>query len=200
MFRSLPLSQPFTPPDCYRFMVVHDLGAGDFHVLEDGVEQKIESVRHEREPLFTIRNNHGIHLEWSHTPRATWSSIDLGTGWIPAPLLHFYQLAYVPSNAEKGKCRRIRVTVQRQNAVMYGTDQYCYIANPASDPLNEKTFGKQLEADLNSDRKSKLPFSAQAGFFCTNGPVARIDTVLAFPWDRLKYDWKGQIYTRASAS
>jgi hypothetical protein len=81
VFRSLPLSQPFTPPDCYRFMVVHDLGAGDFHVLEDGIEQKIERVRNEREALFTIRDNHGIHLEWSHTPRAKWSSLDLGTGW-----------------------------------------------------------------------------------------------------------------------
>ena len=191
VFRSLPLSQPFTPPDCYRFMVVHDLGAGDFHVLEDGVEQKIESVLYEREPLFTIRDNRGIHLEWSHTPRAKWSSIDLGAGWIPVPLLHSYRLAYVPSNPEKGKCRTVRVTVQRQNAAVYATNQYCYIENPASDPLNETIFGKQLEADLNSDKQSKLPLSVQAVFFYTHGPVARIDTVLTFPWERLKHNWEG---------
>jgi len=191
VFRSLPSSQPFAPPDCYRFMVMHDLGAGDFHVLEDDVEQKIESVRYEPEPLFTIRDNLGIHLEWSHTPRAKWSSVDLGTEWIPAPLVHFYRLAYVPSSVESGKCRRVRVTVQRQNAAVYATNQYCYVANPASDPLNETTFGKQLEADLNSDGKSKLPLFAQAGFFYTNGSVAPIDTVLDFPSDRLKYDWRG---------
>jgi len=58
-------------------MVIHGLGAKDFHVFEDGVEQKIDSVRYELEPLSSIRDNLGflslIHISTRVHPG------DLGT-------------------------------------------------------------------------------------------------------------------------
>ncbi|HEV2398594.1 MAG TPA: hypothetical protein VGS27_16740, partial [Candidatus Sulfotelmatobacter sp.] len=85
-FNNLPFSVPSAASDCLRDFVIHGLGAKDFHVFEDGVEQKIDSVRYEQEALFTARDNFGLHAEWSHTPQAKWSTIDLGTLWEPAPL------------------------------------------------------------------------------------------------------------------
>ena len=186
-FYSLPASQPFTPPDCYHFMVMHDLTAGDFHVLENGVEQKIETATYQREALFTVRDNRGIHLEWSHTPQAKWGSVDIGPGWIPAPSRHFYQLSYVPSKAAKGECRIVKVSAAPPGAVVYATDQYCYVANPATDPLDGTKFGKQMEADLRSQKKPRIPLSAQVGFIYPGAQLARIELVLGFPWNHLKY-------------
>ena len=186
-FYSLPASQPFTPPDCYHFMEMHDLTARDFHVLENGVEQKIETATYEREALFTVRDNHGIHLEWSHTPQAKWDSVDLGPGWIPAPSRHFYQLSYVPSKAAKGECRIVKVSANPPAAVVYATDQYCDVANPATDPLDGTKFGKQMEAELMSQRKAKIPLSAHVGFFYPGAQLARIELVLGFPWNHLRY-------------
>src|SRR5262249_43596453 len=42
-FYKLPPSEPFTPWDCHYDIVIHGLRAKDFHVFEDGVEQKLES-------------------------------------------------------------------------------------------------------------------------------------------------------------
>jgi hypothetical protein len=187
IFDSLPFSKPFTPKDCYDDIVIHGLGATDFHVFEDDAEQKIESVEYELDAMMDPRDNHGFHGEWSHTPRGQWSTIDLGTRWLAAPAIHFYRLAYVPSNREEGKCHKIRVTVDRHNADVYATDQYCYTTNPATNPLGGTKFGKQIETDLNSDKRARIPLAIQASFFYLSSQMARVDIVLEFPWNQLEH-------------
>jgi hypothetical protein len=186
-FDNLPFSEPFTPKECYRDIVLHGLGVNDFHLFEDGVEQEIQSVGYEREPLVSVRDNLRFHGEWSHTPRGKWSTMDLGTGWGPAAAEYFYRLAYVPNKPEEGKCYNIKVKVDRHFAVVYATDQYCYTTNLATDPLDGTKFGKNMETHVNSDKKASIPLSAQAGFFYTNAQSARVDLVLEFPWNRLEH-------------
>jgi len=185
-FYNKPYSEPFTPQDCYYNLVIHDLGANDFHLFEDGVEQKIESVIYEQEALISIRDNLRFHGEWSHTPRGKWSTTDLGQQWIPAPALHFYRISYTPGRPEEGKCHRIKVTTDRHDATVYATDQYCYTTNSATDPLQGTKFGMHMETDLNLGKKAIIPLSAQANFFYTNVQSARIDVVLQFPWNDLR--------------
>jgi hypothetical protein len=186
-FDSQPFSDPFTASDCYYDIVIHGLGAKDFHVLEDGVEQKIDSVQYEREVLFSARDNLGFHGEWSHTPQANWSTVDLGIPWYPAPSLHFYRVGYVPSKPEPGKCHKVKVTVDQPHAAVYANDHYCYLGNPATDPLHGTKFGIQMERDLDSHKKAWIPLSVQSGFFYTNSQMARVDIVLGFPWGKLKH-------------
>lgn len=186
-FYSQPLSVPFTASDCFQNIVIHGLAAKDFHVFQDGVEQRIDSVRYEREALFDARDNLGNHTEWSHTPQAKWSTIDLGIPWYPAPSLHFYRVGYVPTKPELGECRKVRVTVDQPHATVYANDHYCYLSNPATDPLRGTKFGIQMERDLRSRKRAWIPLSAQAGFFYTNSQMARVDIVLGFPWDELKH-------------
>ena len=186
-FDSQPFSEPFTPSDCFHDMVIHDLGAKDFHVFEDGVEQKIDSVRYEREALFAVRDSLGFHGEWSHTPQAKWSTVDLGNEWKPAPLLHFYRVGYVPTKPESGKCSKVKVTVDRRHAAVYANDHYCYLSNPASDPLHGTKFGLQMDRDLDSLKRARIPLSVQADIFYTDSQTARVDIALGFPWGKLNY-------------
>lgn len=186
---SLPFSEPFTPKDCGYAFWIHGLGVGDFHVFEDGVEQKIESVRLEPEANITARDNHAIHREWSRTPRGKWSGLD-AKGWSPAAPSYFYRLAYVPTKPEEGKCRKIKVKADRPRVYVYATDQYCYTPHPMTDPLDGTKFGKQLETELDSDQRAKIPLSLQASFFYTDAQMALVDVVLGFPWN-LQHQWKG---------
>ncbi|HEV2469838.1 MAG TPA: hypothetical protein VGS78_11630 [Candidatus Sulfotelmatobacter sp.] len=185
-FESQPFSVPFVASDCFHQEVIHGLVAKDFHVFEDGVEQRIDSVRYEREALFSARDSLGFHGEWSRTPQAKWRTIDLGTKWWPVPLTYFYQVGYVPSKPESGKCRKVKVTVDRPHAVVYANDHYCYLSNPATDPLQGTRFGQQMEKDLGSRKRARIPLSVQASFFYTNSQIARIDIALGFPWSELK--------------
>jgi len=186
-FDSLPFSVPFVASDCFHDIVIHGLGAKDFHVFEDGVEQRIESVQYEQEALFTARDNLGFHCEWSHTPQAKWSTVDLGIPWQPAPLSHFYRVGYVPTRPESGKCSKVKVKVDHPHAAVYANDHYCYLSNPATDPLRGTKFGLQMERDLDSRKREWIPLSAHAGFVYTNSQTARVDIVLGFPWDKLNH-------------
>jgi hypothetical protein len=78
------------------------LGVSDFHLSADGVEQKIESVQYEREPLMAIRDDRGFHGEWSHSPRGKWSSIDSGMQRCNLGGRHRY---LSEKKVEKGKSR-----------------------------------------------------------------------------------------------
>lgn len=189
MFNRLRASEPYLPKTCGPD--VQGLEIRDFRLLEDGVEQKIQSVKEEQSAVVTVRDNLGTHNEWSETPGGRWSNVDL----VPPPPItpgagaHFYQIAYVPVNSEKGKCHQLRITVTRPQAIVYARGQYCYIEHPASDPLNGTSFGKQMENDLDSNGSAKIPLSFQATFFYSDGEKARIDIVLGFPWDHLKHEW-----------
>jgi hypothetical protein len=197
MFYQLSPSEPYFPKSCIEF-AVKGLGANDFHVFEDGMEQKIESVRMERTTHQTARDSIGFNNEWSYTPRGKWSTVDwytprrkLGLENLPQPgvIWYFYEIAYVPKIPEQGKCHQIRVTVDRPHAVVFASDQYCYIEHPATDPLNGTKFGKQMENDLDSDKRGKIPLSLQASFFYIGTQTARVDVVLGFPWEDLRHEW-----------
>jgi hypothetical protein len=200
MFYNLPMSAPFIPKDCLRFVLINDLSVADFHVFEDGLEQKIASVRSEREPYIWARGNIGYPGEWSYTPRGKWSTEDLGrrlepgggySGVEPADAGYFYQIAYVPTKPEEGKCHHIRVTVDRPHADIFASDQYCYTKHPATDPLEGSSFDKQMETDLDSDKAGKIPLSLQASFFYTSTQTARVEIALDFPYGYLKHEWTG---------
>lgn len=188
-FNQLRQSEPFLPRDCRIENAVRDLRASDFHVFEDGIEQKIERVAFDRWAGNVTRDSLGVHYEWSFTPRGKWSNIDLKTVVHSGYATHYYSIAYVPIKRDEGKCHQVRVTVDRPHAVVFARDQYCYTEHPVTDPLNGTKFGKQMETDLDSDKRGKIPLSLQASFFYVDAQRARVDIVLSFPWDQLKREW-----------
>lgn len=185
----LPPSEPFLERNCVRGTGINGLSPSDFHLFEDGIEQKIEQIKAKRGESIMARDNLGVHREWSHTPGGKWSTIDFPKAPNYINGAH-YQIAFTPSNPEKGKCRHLKVTVGRAYAVVFAKDQYCYTEHPSSDPLDGTTFGAQMERDLDSEKRGKLPVLVGTGIFYTDDRRARVEIVLEFPWDHLKHEWK----------
>jgi hypothetical protein len=190
VFRQLRPSEPFLPKECLA-AAIHGLAAKDFRVFEDGIEQKIESVKVEPMAGIAVRDNFGVHGERSRTPRSKWSSTDFHVGDVRGTRGYFYQIAYVPSKPEEGKCHHVKVMVDRPHVAVFAKDQYCYTEHPGGDPLNGSKFGKQLETDLDSEKRGEIPLSLQASVFYTDARKARVEIALEFPWKDLKHQWKG---------
>ncbi|HEY1470575.1 MAG TPA: hypothetical protein VGF61_16145 [Candidatus Acidoferrum sp.] len=122
-FYNLPLTQPYIPKACWA-LEVRDLSAGDFHLWVDGVEQRIQTVTHERSNIL-VRDNQGVHFELSDTPAGKWSTID-----IPPPperirssvgenFYYFYNIAFASDTSVQAGCHEIKTKVDRSNSVVY---------------------------------------------------------------------------------
>ena len=186
-FNKLTPSEPYLAEDCSDWRI-YGLNVKDFRVFEDGVEQRIQSVREEPIHSTTIRDNLGKHEEWSHTPDGKWSSGPV-LGNQPEPSSSFYRISYVPSAESLGKCHVVSVTVEKPHALVFAPKQYCYTNRPAGDPLKGNPLGMQLERQLETDAPANIPLSAQVSVIYENIETARIDIRLAFPWQRLAHHW-----------
>lgn len=198
---SLPMSQPFLlEKDCTKDSEVNDLELKDFHLFEDGVEQQIDNVIIERAPWSVERDVHRDFLEfhkvWSHTPRGIWRASAVRPDW-SVSAEYFYRIAYRPPKLKSGGCHWVKITVDRPNTEVLATKQYCYIEHPATDPLMGTAFSKKMEAELRSDNRPEVPLSMQAGFFYPDAHGARVDIVLGFPFEKLKYE-RVEFETRAT--
>lgn len=187
-FKHLPVGQPFIPKNCDDTSV-YGLTASDFHVFEDGVEQKIESVKPERVKELTVRDNSGGHDEWSHTPRGVWSTFNWDSEWAPVTSFSFYRLAYIPAHPEIGKCHQIKITVNRKHSLVFFRDQYCSVQPPPAYPLEGTDLGKKIQLQLDSDKTPTLHLSATAAYFYTDANKALVDIAMEFSRYELDYQF-----------
>lgn len=192
LFSSLPPSKPFLPATCSEVRI-GDLTAKDFHVFEDGVEQRVHDVKVEPRGDVLVRDNVGIHGEWSETPRGKWSTAGSPHFRATGRPLPLYKVAYVPQSLEDGGCHQVQVKVDRRNAVVFSHDEYCTGQSP-TDTLRATSLGKQLEADLESGKPGEIELSLQSGYFYSDGGTSRVNVAAEFPsesltmsWDRARY-------------
>jgi hypothetical protein len=193
---SLPVTEAFLPKDC-DYVVVRGLSPKEFHLFEDGVEQRIQSVTFGSGSVVLARDNLGYHFEDSETPAGTWNTTDLhGGGIVFISRTHSYTIAYEPPKSEKGNCHKIKIRVDHPKSVVYARDEYCEQQSP-SDILNGIELdgiklGAEMERDLASAKDGKIKLSLQAGFFYANTDEARVEIALEFPWDSLKREWESK--------
>ena len=191
-FFKLAPTEPYLPKDC-DVTEVQGLSAKDFRLLEDGVEQQIESF----EPAAwrtVVRDNFGWHLQASATPRGIWSLSELSTlKKVPFVTTDFHILGYVPRDSKEG-CHRIRVEVNRPNLLVFARDEYCGGQSP-SDPLVGTGPGKELERILTSTKRGKIPLSLQTATFYSGGNQPLVDLCLRFPWNDLYRKWEPSNWT-----
>jgi hypothetical protein len=177
------------PENCDDAEIV-GLGVSDFHLFEDGKEQKIQSVGVEHLHHIDIHDNLGVHDEDSNTPRGKWSTSDLPrmlSG--PVSNAHFYLVSYVPPQSAENSCHQIKVKVDRHNDYVYARSQYCNTKHSASDPLNGTKFGTLLEDALFSGKPGNIALAVQVGLFRGDADAVRVDIALEFPWNSLKREW-----------
>jgi hypothetical protein len=170
-----------------------DLTLKDFHLFEDGTEQKIQNATIQSWLAYArVSDNFGSHNEYSDTPSGKWRSPDLGPFWSLPFKVHFYLIAYVPPPSAEASCHQIEVRVDRRNSLVYSRDSYCNTARSTSDPLNGTKFAHQMESDGASGQSGKIPLFLQTSFFYTDDDTARVDIALEFPWDSLEREWNNE--------
>jgi hypothetical protein len=141
----LSATEPYLPVYC-DVGEIRGLATKDFHVFEDGVEQKIQSVNEERDASLLVRDSDGLHSEWSETPKGIWSRLEPHGISGTAPNI-FYKVAYASSNSKEDGCHQVKVQVARRHALVFSRGEYCSNQGP-SDVLNGTALGKEMEADL----------------------------------------------------
>jgi hypothetical protein len=171
---------------------IRDLTPKDLRLFEDGTEQTIQSVTLQRARWWQLYDNYGFHREYSGTPTGKWSTSDPSdpvAPWWPPTDVGSYVIAYAPPQSAKGSCHRIKVSVDRRNVVVYNRSEYCNVQHTPFDPLEGTKFGQQMESDLASQTKPKIPILAQSGMFFTDSGALRVHLVLEFPWNSLHREW-----------
>jgi hypothetical protein len=172
-------------------IAVRNLVARDFHLFEDGTEQRIQSVTLEHPAMSIVRDNLGSHFEIIGTGAGRWADPDQPRtaldDWV---LLPRYVIAYVPAPSLEGSCHQIKVKMTRHDLFVWSRNEYCNTQHSAYDPLKGTEFGKQMEDNLASMEPGRIALTLQAVPFGTYADVARVYVKLEFPWKSLKYEVK----------
>ncbi len=177
-------------------ITVKGLTEKDFHLFEDGKEQKIQRAKLEAPAFRVVQDSLGKHPEIVGSGGGLWAYPDLPktdpSVWLAWPQ---YVLAYTPPNSPSGSCHQIRVEVPRANLTVWTRSEYCNTAHPASDPLSGTEFGKKMEAAANSVRQSDLDLQLKVATFADNSNASRVYVSMSFPWQALAHEFRdGTLY------
>jgi hypothetical protein len=188
-------------PHFWDSIAIRDLVAKDFHLFEDGQEQRILSVAFEAPSFSIVQDNRGKHPETIGTGGGRWTYPELArtdnSMWLPWPQ---YVITYVLSVSLAGSCHQIKVNVGQPNLVVWARGEYCNTPHPASDPLNGTDFGKQMEDDLISATKSKVDLKLRATAFYADTAADRVNIHIEFPSKSLKHEFRdGTLYASIGA-
>ena len=187
-----------------NYAPVSGLASADFHLFEDGKEQKIQQVTVERMYRPDFLNNFGVkEAENAWTPGQKWAVLfrkaPLYTWWWNTPPPDVYLIAYVPPDSTEGSCHEIRVKVKQKGVLVYTRSQYCNTTHSASDPLSGTSLSKQMEDFAASDKVGQIPLALQAGFLYTNAKAARVYITTDFSMGAKEYRMLAMAYRRDGA-
>jgi hypothetical protein len=182
-------------------IIIHDLTAADFRIFEDGKLQGIQNVAYQRSLYWDFHDNKGFHTEFIGSGGGKWSGHEWPAGQIADFHPPHYLIAYAPPESPEGSCHKIRIEVNRPNALVLARGEYCNTKHLASDPLNGTPLGKQMESDLASVRDGKLGITLTAIPFFADGGAARVHIALDWPWKSLGHNPKtvgvlGMVFAR----
>jgi len=174
----------WTRVDYYTWGIA-GLSSKDFHIFEDGVEQKVKSVAPEKFRLWSVVDNVSSHLESSCTARGVWAGADNQTLVLPPDTeqIGYYQVSYIPPSSAEGACHAVKINVNQKNALVYTRGEYCNVQNPPDDALKGSKQGNQLAEYADSTRIGALPMLIQAVPFVTGPGTGRVNIALEFSKD-----------------
>ena len=177
------------PPSELNDDQVLDLKQNQFHVFEDGVEQRIRRVRVQHRRSRKVVDNLGYHREWMDTPAGKWSSTEIEPPVDVADAGYYYVLAYPRTQSTPGSCHRVEVKVDRPASLVYARSRYCNIDYSPSDPLKATALSSKLEAYAAGNKNGSIPLSVQAGLFYATSGMSRVDLTAEFPWQTMQRRW-----------
>ena len=153
---------------------VSDLTIQDFHILDDGKEQKIESLTTQPDSGWAVSAGIG---KWVWTDPVN----SVSRGVIGPPRWLAYLLTYEQPASPPGSCHQITVTVDRPDSLIYTRGGYCNLGNSAADPLGGTKLGEQMESDLKSRKQGPMTLSVTSfsSFGRTQEPLTNF--VIEYP-------------------
>jgi hypothetical protein len=156
---------------------ITNLTANDFHLFEDGKEQKIrvtiqqldvKAFNHNRVPVANVYSYYSTRARW------TVAGGDF--------LAHLYLLSYAPPSSPQGSCHKIQVKASRRVwALFVALSEYCNTEHSAYDPFNGTSLDRMMEHNAASGNKGTITLALAASFTYEGPNAARTDVVLEFP-------------------
>lgn len=143
---------------------VKGLNAADFHVFDNGVEQRINYFKEADFPGADSTGRWVFHP----TKRGTWGIL---SGPAFDPPMDAYLIGYVPPAVQPGECRSIKVVVQKHE-VELNRNQYCAQKNSRSidtSPLIDTKLAVRMQKFLDSSARGSLNVSVKAFPFWSSG-------------------------------
>lgn len=177
-------------------ITVKNLTEKDFHLFEDGQEQRIQSTRFEPPSFRVVEDNLGKHPETVGTGGGIWGypdhPADEQTMWLAIPK---YVISYVPPPSKPGSCHAIQVKVNQEKLAVWTRSEYCNTPHPATDPLNGTELGKKLEAAIHDAKENAIDLKLNVAAFPENANLARVYATMEFPWESLAHQFRnGKLY------
>jgi len=144
------------------------LTPGDFHVLDNGVEQKINYFSEADFPAVGTTTG---FWRLDPTTRGMWGTLLFGSGMPHAPSAT-YLIGYVPPAPQPGDCHTIQVSVEA-HPVWVNRREYCTMKNsdPATAPLEIKLRARMQEF-ASSSAPGAIKVSASALAFWSSGVLS----------------------------
>lgn len=152
------------------------LAPSDFHVFDNGTEQRINYFK---ESVLPLGDWSGI---WFFLPTSlgTWGFPPPDVARVYDPPIVKYLLGYVPPALEPGKCHEVRIVVEGRDVVL-DRDSYCAAG---SDTLDEATredaeVGKRMRSFADSEKRGSIKVSAKAYAFWSSRVLSLVNQSLA---------------------
>lgn len=157
-----------------------DLAEKDFHLFEDGKEQRIRLTLL-RFDTRDFRDNlgGGADLYSYYSTRAKWT-----TTFVAPPYKGdlVYLLTYVPASSPEGSCHQIELKTSRRAWFAFAVvNEYCNTRHPTYDTFNGTALNKKMEQYAASGKTGKIGLALRANFTYAGSNSARADIVLEFP-------------------
>lgn len=152
--RDPTLATAFTMPP-----VARGLSANDFHVFDNGAEQKINYLE---EADFSWRDVDDARFFYPHGG-GTWGGFLSYGVWLAAPTAT-YTIGYTPPPSQSGDCHTIRV-VAEDNEVVLNRTRYCNTDEGDTATVEGKKLAAQMENFAESGKRGSIRVSSQPFVF-----------------------------------
>ena len=151
----------------------------DFHLFEDGKEQRIRIALLRLDVRdFPDNLGGGIDLYSYYSTRARWTS----EGGFVTVAQHLYLLTYIPPPSPDGSCHKIEVKTSRHAWWAFATvKEYCNTHHSTYDAFNGTALDKKMEQYAAAGNTGSIFLTLGANFTYSGPNSARGDIILEFP-------------------
>ena len=147
----------------------HGLAAKDFHVFDDGVEQKINYFK--EADFSAVGTTTGGPWGFDPTARGIWGTTSALPGLLYAPLAT-YLIGYIPPALQPGECRTIQIVVPN-HLIYVNRKEYCR-ARKADAPatVQDAKLAARMRRFASSSEPGTINVSVRAFTFWSSGVLS----------------------------